>query len=270
MTKKITLIMLVLLIVSALVFVSCNQDAGGAGGGGGGGKAKEEPKDNLVFNGFLDKGDDTDLVGDGAQIEVQSGVGLGKTNGLHVLQNESYGEVMVDITDYYGAGKSYYVEASFKNIGDKDDNLTASIAFNIVTGGAYDVVGQTYDIPGQYEGSWLDDSAAMEQFGLSTNSEGEDLEDGAWHTVSAVLTGEEIASVMKAEDVANNVKGETTMYELVMVFYVGSYPDQDGYEYILDGVYIKDLNPELPVQGRTYIPPEEPEGGEDDGDGGEE
>ena len=266
MTKKITLIMLVLLIVSAFVFVSCEQ----APAGGGGGKAKEEPADNLIYNGYLDKGDDTDLVGDGAQVLVEEGVGVGGTPGLHVTQNESYGEVMVDITDYYGAGKSYYVEASFKNIGEKDDLLTATLAFNIVTGGAYEVVGQTYDIPGQYDGAWLDDNAAQEQFGMSTNSEGEDLEDGAWHTVSAILTGSEIAEVMASEDTQNNVTGDTTMYELVIVFFVGAYPDQDGYEYILDNVYIKDLNPELPRQGKTYVEPEEPGDEGDEGDEGGE
>lgn len=270
MAKKITFVMLVLLIVSAFVFVSCDQEAAG-GGGGGGGAVKEEPKDNLIYNGFFEKGDDTDLVGDGASVLVEQGIGMGNTAGLSVTQNESYGEVMVDITDYYGAGKSYYVEASFKNTGTKDDDLTAHLAFNIVTGGAYDVVGQTYDIPGQYDGGWLEDADA-EALGYSTNAEGEDLEDGAWHTVAAILTGDEIAAVMAAEDEANGVTGETTMYELVIVFFVGSYPDQDGYEYILDNVYIKDLNPELPRQGKTYIAPPEPEdpgeGGDEGGEGG--
>ena len=262
MTKKITLVMLVLLIVSAFVFVSCEQEELGARTG----KSTAEPDDNLVYNGYFDKGFDSDLKGDGASADIEAGVGIGGSNGMLVEQTTNYGEVVAVITDYYGAGKSYYVQASFKNNGStNDEDLTARLSFSVVTGGAYAKVGRDYDVPGQYEGGWLDDGDAETEFGKKTNCEGEDIEDGGWHTVSAVLTGEEIAAIMAAEDEQNGVAEEDrgTMYKLMVVFFVGTYSEsglgQEGYNYVLDNVYIQDLNPELPRQGATYEAPEVPD-----------
>ena len=264
MTKKITLVMLVLLIVSAFVFVSCEQEELGARTG----KSTEEPKDNLLYNGYFDKSlSDTDVTGEGADTDIMKGVGIGGTNGMLVHQNEIYGQIEMDLTEKYGPGKSYYVEASFKldpsgcDYDEEFEELTAYLSFSIVTGAAYEEYGQDYDLPGQYDGHFLSDADALELFNIKTNSEGEDISDGGWHTVSAVLSADTIAEVMANEDAGLLPEnGESTMYKFHIVLLVGDYPHQDGYSYYLDNVYIKDLNPDKDQTGATYEEPDpEPE-----------
>ena len=270
MARKLTILSIIcMLLVSALIFVSCNQEAGGGAKPGPAPAAKEkvenvagEVSNNLVYNGNFDSGEDSDLVDDGSTIEIVADEGIEGSSALLVTQTENYGEVMVDITKYYGRGKSYYVEGWFKNVGGADtrtDDLTAYIAFNIVTGGGYTTTGQTYDIPGQYDGSWLSDDEAEEIFGIETNCIGESIADGDWHKVSAILDAEQIEAVMLSEDDQCHWTGDTTMYLLAAVFYVGTYPNQDGYKYLLDNVVIKDLNKEIKRQGRTYEAPVEEE-----------
>ncbi len=282
MAKKITFAMLVLLIVSAFVFVSCDQEA--AGGGGGNQplpqpKAKVENKagevsENLVYNGDLESEDAPDLQGDGASILRTEGVGVNNSYALLVTQNENYGEVMVDFTDYYGRGKSYYVEASFKNVGGEGtntDDLTAYLAFSLVAGQGYEATGRTYDVPGQYEGGWLSDDDAFEIFGIETNMAGEDISNGEWHTVAAIVDAEQIEELLKSETQLNGGSGDPTLHTFNIVFFVGTYsedgPGQKGYVYYLDNVVIKDLNKELKREGRTYEAPDTGDDGEDDGEG---
>ena len=267
MAKKITFTMLVLLIVSAFVFVSCEQEAGGGGVPGPAPTPKAkienvagEVSGNIVYNGDFESGEDSDLDGDGASIQVVAEEGNESNHVLLVDQAETYGEVMMDITKYYGAGKSFYVEGWFKDAGSTNTlDPTAKLSFNIVTGGGYETVHQTYDIPGQYDGDWFSDDEAEEIFGIETNNIGEDISDGEWHKVSAILDAEQIDAVMKSEDDQCHWTGDQTMYLLAVVWYVGTYPDQGGYKYYLDNVVVKDLNRELPTQGRTYEAPEEPE-----------
>lgn len=275
MTKKITLIMLVLLIVSALVFVSCNQDAGGASGGGGGEKPRINPMvvprtekepivlepgtegSNIVFNGDFESGDVSDVVDDGATVEFEN---LGDAHGtvMKVTQTEDYGEVLVDFTEYYGRGKSYYVEASFKNVGGagtRTDDLTAYLSFSVVAGAGYWKYERNYDIPGMYDGSWLSDDEAEEIFNIATTSF-ESIDDGEWHTISAILDAQTIEDLLIAEtDECGTPLDEPTMFLLQAVFFVGKYPEQDNYVYYLDNVVIKDLNTELPKEGITYKAP---------------
>ena len=282
MAKKITFTMLVLLIVSAFVFVSCEQEAGGGGVPGPAPTPKAkienvagEVSGNIVFGGDFENGDDHDIDGDGAAITIVEGQGIDGSHALLVEPSEQYGEVWMDITKYYGAGKSFYVEGWFKNVGGegtKTIDLTAKLSFNIVTGGGYTKTGQTYDIPGQYDGSWLSDDEAEEIFGIETNCGGEDFSSGEWVKVSAILDAEQIDAVMKSEDDQCHWDGEQTMYLLGVVWYVGDYNNggQDGYKYLLDNLVIKDLNRELPTQGRTYEAPEEPEEEEEEEGGDEE
>lgn len=269
MAKKITFTMLVLLIVSAFVFVSCEQEAGGGKVPGPAPAPVEKVENvagevsaNLVFNGDFENGDDSDIKDDGSTSQVVADLGIDGSHALLVEQSETYGEVMMNITEYYGRGKSFYVEGWFKNVGGegtRTDDLTAYLSFNIVTGGGYTTIGQTYDIPGQYDGSWLSDDEAEEIFGIETNCGGEDISDGEWHKVCAILDAEQIEAVMQSEDDQCHWTGDTTMYLLAAVWYVGTYPQQDGYKYLLDNVVIKDLNKELKRQGATYEAPEEPD-----------
>ena len=180
MAKKITFTLLVLLIVSAFVFVSCSQEAGEGGGVGPAPKPNENlvkvenkagtVSANLVFGGDLEE-TDTDLEGSGSTVEIVAGEGIDGSHALFVTTTENYGEVTIDITDYYGRGKSYYVEASFRNAGiegARTDDLNAKLGFGVVAGQGYAYTGRDYDVPGQYEGGWLDDDSAEEIFELST------------------------------------------------------------------------------------------------------
>ncbi len=267
MAKRITFSLIVLLIASVCLFVSCSEEP-----------AKKpdvkptrdpvvneagEVGENLVYNGNFDEGTDSDLKQDGSTLTHTAGVGIDSSSALLVEQSEIYGEVVFDLTEYYGYGKSYYIEAWFKNVGGegtRTDDLTAYLSFNIVTGAGYDATGKTYDIDGQYDGDWLSDDEALDIFGFETNCTGVSIADGQWHKVSAILDAENIQKVMEGEDAQNGGSGDPTMYLLSAVFFVGTYPNQDGYKYYLDNVIVKDLNTELEIEGKTY------EGADDEGD----
>lgn len=270
MAKKITFTLLVgLLIASALVFVSCKQDPGSQPGPAPSPDPELTPVvnklgevgSNLVYGGDLE-GEDTDLQGDGATVEIMDQVGVDGSRALYVEQTENYGEVYLDLTDFYGRGKSYYVEASFKNAGvegARTDDLNAKIDFSVVAGQGYASTGRTYDVPGQYDGSWMDDDSAAEVFGFETEgAQGTSLEDGDWVTISAILDAETIESLLVNQTTLCG-GGDVTLYNLAVVFYVGTYSDGDGqtgYKYYLDNVVVKDLNKEIKKSGRTYKAPD--------------
>jgi hypothetical protein len=274
MAKRITLSLFVLLIVSAFVFVSCGQEPVPA----------PEPKPELqavenkagevsgnkVYNGDFDSAEDTDLITDGASAEITEGVGIDGSSGLVVNSAEKYGQVYIDFTKEYGRGKSYYVEASFKDNGSTNPaNLkTASISFTVVSGAVMDAVASQpswddyYSCQDIYDGSWLSDDEADEIFGIETNCIGEDLSDGEWHTVSAILDAETIDKLL-ADTTAKYGSGTPTINYLFFGFFVGDYQNggQNDYKFILDNVVIKDLNTEIKKEGKTYVvdEPEEPE-----------
>lgn len=259
MVKKATLIMIIcMLLVSACVFVSCKEEPLAPPAPQKKERAEVEntvgiPGENLVE-------DFGDIQEDGSTIEIAAGAGYSGGDAIIVTQTADYGEVVFDLTPYYGSGKSYYVEAWYKNNGStREDDLTAYLAFSIVTGSGYDATGQTYDIPGQYDGDWMDNDEALDFFELETNTGGADLKDNAWHKVAAVLDAENIENLMLHEDSQNKGDGDPTMYLLSIVFYVGTHPNQDGYIYYLSDIVVKDLNTELEAEGKTYEAPEEEE-----------
>ena len=313
MTKKITLSLLVLLIISAFVFVSCSQEAGGAAGGGGGGvpgpapKPKEEVKNVLgeKVKVIVDEKFETDppyiVKGDGATIEKAEGEGIEGSGALKVTPNFIYGQVAIDMTKYYARGKSYYIEAWFKNAGvegARTDDLNAKIDFSIVTGAGINYVGpsgygtthqkgQEYDVPGQYDGSLMPIEDAATIFGddeyeinFDPTSGGQDIEDG-WTKVCAILDAESIETVITTEDEKCHATEEQagTLYLFNIIFLVGTYVDDDneaapnvgqnGYVYYMDNIKIIDLNDDLDREGKTYEEPE-PEDPEEEENSGEE
>ena len=266
MTKKITFTLLVMLVVSAFVFVSCQQEQVVPGPA----PVPKEPvvnelgevSANLVFGGDFENGDDHDVADDGSEIAVTPGAGIDDSAALYVFQNSGggWGEVLIDITKFYGRGKSYYVEASFKNLGGEDtptSDITAHIDFTLVSGAGYDKYKKTYDIPGQYDYGWLSDDDAAAIFEIPTSgSAGVDISDGEWHKLSAILDAETIDTMIstQTQDHGTGSSAET-LYYMAAVFFVGSYPSQDGYKYYLDNIVIKDLNAELDRTGKTWEDP---------------
>lgn len=266
MTKKITFTLLVMLVVSAFVFVSCQQEQVVPGPA----PVPKEPvvnelgdvSANLLFGCDFEHGDDHDVADDGSEIAVTPGAGIDDSAALYVFQNSGggWGEVLVDITKYYGRGKSYYVEASFKNLGGEGtptSDITAHIDFTLVSGAGYDKYKKTYDIPGQYDYGWLSDDDAVAIFEIPTSgSAGVDISDGEWHKLSAILDAETIDTMISTQtaDHGTGTSAET-LYYMAAVFFVGSYPSQDGYKYYLDNIVIKDLNAELDREGKTWVDP---------------
>ena len=269
MAKKTTLLLIVsVLLIAMFAFVACKKDPVVP-------PTPQEPvenkagdvSENLIYNGDLELEDVTDLQGDGASIEILDGVGYDGCRGLKVIQTENYGEVLVDITDYYGRGKSYYIEAKFCNANDAEgrtDDLNAKIDFSVVSGVGYATTGQDYDIPGQYDGNWLDEGSALDIFDIEVLGQATPLEvEGGWETISGILDAEQIEALL-----VNQTQlcggGDVSLYKLMVVFYVGTYNEgtgQTGYRYYLDDVVVKDLNSELKRTGRTWQPdtPDDPE-----------
>lgn len=271
MAKKITFTLLVgLLIASALVFVSCKQDPGSQIG-----PAPSPNPDlvavenklgevsaNKVYNGDFESGSESDIQADGSTASIVAGQGIDGSSAMEVLQSENYGQVYIDITSEYARGKSYYVEAWFKNLGGdgtRTSDLTARLCFTIVSGAVMDAVKEQgweayYDCDDIYDGGWLSDDAAEEIFQLETNSGAEDFSSGEWVKVSGILDAVQIDQLL-ANTTAKYGKGAAqTIQYLLVGFYVGTYPEQDGYHYLIDNVQILDLNKEIKKQGRTYKP----------------
>ena len=260
MTKKITLSLLVLLIVSAFVFVSCDQEAAGTGGGGKPGPAptKKEPVVNelgtqqkTIIEDVFDDEAPYKIVGDGATLTYAPGKGCdaeghdsAESDAILVESNYIYGQVALDMTKYYARGKSYYIEAWFKFAGDvegaRTDNACAKLDFSLITGAGYNYEGpdeqgkqhpkhQKWDIPGQYSGDMLSNEKADEIFDIETNlsTQGEDLIDGEWHKVCGILDAEAIETVITTMDELCHATGESTLYEFNIIFLVGTYQEAD-------------------------------------------
>lgn len=305
MTKKITFMLLVVLIVSAFVFVSCDQEAAGTSGGGGGKpgpapKPKEPVVNELgtqktIIEDIFDEEASYKIKGDGSALTYAEGKGRNGSDAILIEQNYTYGQVAIDMTKYYARGKSYYIEAYFKLATDVEgarlDNAVASLDFSLITGAGYEYEGpddhgvyhpkhQTWDIPGQYDGSMMRNDDAMTVFDIETNlsEDGEDLSDGDWHKVCGILDAESIEGIITGMDDKCHATGESSLYEFTFIFLVGKYEEsenqsapgvgQNGYKYYMDDIKIIDLNDDLDREGQTYeIPEEDPDAG-DAGDAG--
>lgn len=295
MAKKITFTMLVLLIVSALVFVSCSQETGGGNVPGPAPKKNESVVNELgqtktIIEDVFDDEAPYKIKGDGSVLTYAEGEGMEGSDAMLIEQNYNYGQVAIDMTKYYARGKSYYIEAWFRNAGidgARTDDLSAKLDFSLITGAGYEYEGpdehgqnhpkhQTWDIPGQYDGSMLDNDSAYEIFGIETNqlTEGEDISDGEWHKVCGILDAEAIEAVITGMDDKCHATGDSSLYEFTFIFLVGTYSDdetagQKGYKYYMDNIKIVDLNDDLDREGQTYELPEEEEPTEEDGGSGD-
>ena len=295
MAKKITLIMFVLLIASAFVFVSCSQEAGEGGGGKPGPAPKPKAEvvnvlgqsKTIIDYDFDDEAPHKQLTGDGSALTYAEGKGIDGSDAILVEQNYNYGQVAIDMTKFYARGKSYYIEAYFRFADDVEgaveNNACAKIDFSLITGAGYEYEGpdehganhpkhQTWDIPGQYDGSmmYLDPDDIFELEDDLTPQEGEDITSpkDQWHKVCGVLDAVAIETVITGMDEKCHATGESSLYEFNLILLVGTYDDdetagQKGYKYYLDNVKVIDLNDEIDAEGQTYELPEEEEGGDE-------
>ena len=268
MAKKVLMILLSVMLIASLTLFSCSQEGKKPG------PAPEplEPvenedgthSDNLAEGCDFESGDDYIIKGDGSEIAVVEGAGIDGSHALYVFQNsgEGWGETLIDASKMYGRGKSYYVEAWFKNLGGEGTpttDITAKIDFTVVSGAGWDKYHKTYDVPGQYDFDWLSDDKASEIFEMQTSgAAGVDISDGEWHKLSAILDAETIDTMIRTQT-EDHGTGDTeqSLYYMAFVFFLGSYPSQDGYKYYLDNISIIDLNTEIETTGPTWVDPSE-------------
>ncbi len=258
-------LMICVLLVSALSFVSCKQEAPQPAPTPNTQDPVEDVlgtvSDNLVYNGDFESGSDYDLQPDGSTASLTEGAGVDGSTALAIAQTENYGQCFVDFTDYYGRGKSYLISASFKNNGSTNtSDLTARISFTVVSGAVMDAVETFgwegyYDCNDIYDGSLLSDDEAEEIFGIETNIIGETITEDGYVTVSGILPATVVEQLL-VDTTEKYGSGTPTINYLLATFYVGTYPDQAGYNYYMDDIVIKDLNSELKKQGRTYVVPD--------------
>ena len=275
MAKRLTFVLVVLLICSAFMFVSCKQDPGEELG-------EVENKtgvksENLCDNGNFDGESATMVVGDGAGLEPTAGVGVGGSKGGVVTTSEDYGCIYVDMTSLYGRGKSYLVKASFKNNGTGTEagivaglratpDLTVHMSMTVQSGAVQDAIkfqptwDDYYDCDDIYGGDFMDEEDAEALYGV-TPVEFATINGDTFVTITGVIPATTIDEFI-TEQTEKYGSGIPTLRRLYVCFYVGVDGDLNQYSYIVDDVEIYDLNSEITTTGMTWTAP--PDGSEDE------
>lgn len=287
MAKKTTLFLIVcLLIVSACAFVSCagepgNSHSGGSGGSGSGGGSTVEAvvntkgtmgATNLILNGDgQNEEPDTMVDGDEVDVKLLPGIGVDGTNAYKVSQSGKWGQIIIDMTRFYGRGKSYLIKATVKLDPATTNTYTKlGFSFDVVSGAVMEAVGthpewdpswkDYYDCDDVYGYPLLSDTEAEDIFGLVTTpvQAANDLSTDEFRTFCAIIPAEEIEACLLATTEKYGSSSDTPTLALMhMGVFVGSGDNggtQDGYTFILDDFGVYDLNTEIKRTGATYKP----------------
>ncbi len=240
-TKLVTLMLMACVL---LVSTGCKKKDKKSSKGKAAVEKNLDPNRNLCYNGDFNKDDSPDIYGDGSDVEIVEGAGIDGTGALSVEQMETWGGCVINATEWYGKGKSYYVEAWFKDNGSRNRaDMTGHISFSVASGTVFETTdGAYYDCDDIYNTVFMFDDEAEEVYGLATNNAGVEFDDTEFRKVCGVIPAEEI----------ENKIDESGLYVFNISIYAGEYPNQGGMNYYLDNVIVRDLNPELPVQGQTY------------------
>ena len=200
---------------------------------------------NLISNGDFESGSETDVLPDGSICVITEGTGTNGSKALAVTQNQDYGEVYLDLTEYYGRGKSFYIEASYRNNDSvKNTDLTAKLFYLVVSEAVYNSFDWYPDCEMIYDGELVTPEDAEDVFGLLTNNVSPQLLDDGYVTLSAIIPADEIDMILE-ETTKQYGSGDPKLKYLQVVLYVGEDLDQDGYSYYLDDVKVIDLNSEI-------------------------
>ena len=270
MAKKIALLMVALLLCSAVVFVSCSQNPSN---GGTEDEDDREPvencvgtiSDNLLENGSFTTPSTSELY------DTQDSGELGFVDDALSVDTGTieYGQVHINITDYYARGKSFYIQASFKNNGTTGKlDMTAHIDATVVSGAVMDAVAthpkweDYYSCPDIYEGGLLEaGDEALEAFDDFLNdttyapviANGLEINDTSFVTVGAILDAETIEMLLKnTTQKYPNGDEYPTMAKMFINFYVGDGNDCSGYKYLLDDIIIYDLNEDIEIDEDAF------------------
>lgn len=222
---------------------------------------------NLVDDGDADEteGEITKFSNNNVTMDkVDGGV---KGQAWKISQTGSWSELVVDLTDFYGRGKSFLVSAKVKNNPEaeakyKDASFTAS--YCVYSGDVknwadrtegseyYDFVDGSLNEKGEkIVGPWGGEKDVIgEEFDFTEDELGlvTELSDD-WKEIKYIITSTEI------EKMINN----SGLYKMEVEFYAGK-DGASGYSYLIDDISIIDLNSENERLGRTWVDPNaEPE-----------
>ena len=232
---------LLFLTIIALLLVSCSTEP----------SIEVENKagtvsENILLNSDFENGNKTDVHANGCSTGIISGAGIGGSKALMVIPEDNWGEVEINISNHYGRGKSYYVEASLKNYESTGENLVIGISYQVVSGAVASKYGDDYNTCSDIKGGQLLSTADGKAiFNHDTNPSA--VLGSAYVTVSAIIPATEIDRIL-AETTEKYGSGDPTLSRLYVNIFVGGETERNNYSYYVDNVVIKDLNSELPVQ----------------------
>ena len=290
MAKKIALLMIVVLIVSACLFVSCGQTPGGGGNKPNPSGVDIEVRDPLEENtydgtvivltdpdlesdyydplynmNFDSSTDSSDARADGSNTSIVEGAGVGNTNALRVeTPTYNYGCIYVDLTPYYAEGKSFYVEASLKDNGSTNTtDLKAYFSYTVCSGAVKDAFDEEYDCDDIYGAPFMDEDEATLLLGddaAKYPTRGTlvpiALKADEYITVSGIIPAVEIDEMIvnQTKLYAQTEEDEPSLEYLYVCFQVGDYPNQKDRDFYIDNIVIVDLNGEIEPTGKTHFP----------------
>ena len=203
--------------------------------GGNSSNPPAEVEGNLVVNGTFDNGTSFSVYGTGATTALTAGAGVEGTKALAVTQNETWGELQINLSEQYTVDKDYYVEVSAKDNGSTGSNKALGISFIVVSGAVWDTFGEEYyNCDGIYGGQVMSSDDVL-TLGLVSNPYVA-LGSG-YTTASAVIPAAEIARLL-AETTET---GDPSLKLFIVKIHAGGQEDT-GYSYYVDNVVVKELD----------------------------
>jgi len=224
---------------------------------------------NLVYDGDADDCDGEILSFDNNNVVMTKVDGGVTGQAWKINQTGEWSELVVDLTDYYGQGKSFLISAKVKNDPEaeaKYQNASFTSTWCLYSGDvknwATENDCQHYDFDESKA-----DSSIVGPWGGEKDVTGEDFgytEDDfnsiselsdEWQEIKFIVSSTEI------EKIVNN----SGVYKFEIEFYAGK-DGAPGYSYLIDDLSIQDLNSERFRHGKTWKDPnaeEELEGEEE-------
>ena len=242
------------------------------------------PSKNLLDNGDAE-GTEGEIMDVDTYNFTKETVDVEGGHAFKITQTGSWGELIIDLTDYYAPGKSYLISAKVKNNPDaeaayKDAAFTASycVYSGAVKNWAIAEKKRTgediehYDFPGDIEGIVGPWGGAKVTTGADYECENWPYTDDEFNVVTELSDDwEEIKYIIPSTEIERMINN-TGLYVFEVEFYAGGSNEcPAGYSYLIDDISIIDFNSEIRRTGRTWKDPnakdpneEEPEEGEDD------
>ncbi len=236
---------------------------------GGTGTTGDEPENkkpvnvvNLVANGNADDEDgegEIELKTEAASFEAVEGGVTG--NAWKVVQTGTkWCELTVDLTDVYGTGKSYLISAKVKNDPEatgahKDAEFTT--AWTLYSGDVKNWADSTegmeyYDFESEYDST----GKIVSPWGgaLDVKGEGFGIPESEFNLVDELSNEwQEIKFIINTVDI-EKIVNNSGLYKFSVAFFAGT-DGPGGYSFLIDDICVVDLNPELKVEGETWVDP---------------